>query len=226
MLVVLARVFADTVLVATVLFAAAGTLVWPRAWILLAALFLIRVATAVAVFRVNPALLRERARLPLHPGQPRADKLILLSFMVTAFVGVPAIAALDIFHWHVSQHLPLPLAVIGLALFAGGWAMIALALRANAFAVTAVRVQRERQHVVVDTGPYSVVRHPMYAGNPMVTLGLSLWLGSYAATLCAIIPLALLMLRIVLEERLLRRQLPGYSDYVKRVRYRLVPGVW
>jgi len=60
----------------------------------------------------------------------------------------------------------------------------------------------------------------------MVTLGLSLWLGSYLAALCAIIPLALLMARIVLEERLLRRQLPGYSDYVKRVRYRLVPGLW
>jgi len=225
-LAVVARVFADTVLVAIVLFAAAGTLVWPRAWILLGALFLIRVATAITVFRVNPTLLRERAKLPLHPAQPRADKLILFSFMVTAFVGVPAIAAFDIFHWHVSRPLPLPLAIIGLALFAGGWVVIALALRANAFAVTVVRVQSERKHVVVDRGPYSVVRHPMYAGNPMVTLGLSLWLGSYAAALFAIIPLVLLTLRIVLEERFLRRQLPGYSDYVTRVRYRLVPGVW
>jgi protein-S-isoprenylcysteine O-methyltransferase Ste14 len=193
---------------------------------LIAVLFLIRVATVITVFRVNPTLLRERARLPLHLAQPLADKLILFSFMVTAFVGVPAIAAFDIFHWHVSRPVPLPLAIIGLALFAGGWVLIALALRANAFAVTVVRVQPERKHVVVDAGAYSVVRHPMYAGNPMVTVGLSLWLGSYVAALCAILPLALLMLRIVLEERLLRRQLPGYSDYVKRVRYRLVPGVW
>lgn len=223
---VVARVFADTVLVAIVLFAFAGTLVWPRAWTLIAVLFLIRVATAITVFRVNPTLLRERARLPLHPAQPRADKLILFSFMVSAFVGVPAIAAFDNFHWHVSRHVPLPLAIFGLALFTAGWVVIALALRANAFAVTVVRAQPERMHVVVDTGPYCVVRHPMYAGNPMVTLGLSLWLGSYVAALCAIFPLALLMLRIVLEERLLRRQLPGYSDYVKRVRYRLVPGLW
>jgi protein-S-isoprenylcysteine O-methyltransferase Ste14 len=193
---------------------------------LIAVLFLIRVATVITVFRVNPTLLRERARLPLHPAQPLADKLILFCFMVTAFVGVPAIAAFDIFHWHVSRPVPLPLAIIGLALFAGGWVLIALALRANAFAVTVVRVQPERKHVVVDAGAYSVVRHPMYAGNPMVTVGLSLWLGSYVAALCAILPLALLMLRIVLEERLLRRQMPGYSDYVKRVRYRLVPGVW
>ena len=199
---------------------------WPRAWILLGALFLIRVATAITVFRVNSTLLRERAKLLLHPAQPRADKLILFSFMVSAFVGVPAIAAFDIFHWHVSRHVPLPLAIFGLALFTAGWVVIALALRANAFAVTVVRAQPERMHVVVDTGPYCVVRHPMYAGNPMVTLGLSLWLGSYVAALCAIFPLALLMLRIVLEERLLRRQLPGYSDYVKRVRYRLVPGLW
>jgi protein-S-isoprenylcysteine O-methyltransferase Ste14 len=225
-LAVIVRVFADTVLVAIVLFAFAGTLAWPRAWILIAALFLIRVATAITVFRVNPALLRERARLLLHPAQPRADKLILFCFMVTAFIGVPAVAALDIFHWHVSRHVPLPLAIFGLAMFAAGWVVIALALRANAFAVTVVRVQPDRKHVVVDTGPYSVVRHPMYAGNPMVTLGLSLWLGSYVAAVCAIIPLALLIVRIVLEERLLRRQLPGYSDYVERVRYRLVPGLW
>ena len=142
MLAVVARVFADTVLVAIVLFAFAGTLVWPRAWTLIAVLFLIRVATAITVFRVNPTLLRERARLPLHPAQPRADKLILFSFMVSAFVGVPAIAAFDNFHWHVSRHVPLPLAIFGLALFTAGWVVIALALRANAFAVTVVRTTR------------------------------------------------------------------------------------
>jgi protein-S-isoprenylcysteine O-methyltransferase Ste14 len=110
--------------------------------------------------------------------------------------------------------------------FALGWIIKALALRENAFAVTVVRLQAERQHSLVDTGPYHLVRHPMYAGSPFVLLGLSLWLGSYAAALFAILPLALLMIRIGMEERFLQRELPGYSEYMDRVRYRLVPGLW
>jgi len=100
---------------------------------------------------------------------------------------------------------PLFLANLGLVLFALGWMIKALALRANAFAVTVVRLQNERQHAVVDTGVYRVVRHPMYAGSPLVHVGLSLWVGSYTAVLFATIPLGLLMVRIGLEERFLRR---------------------
>ncbi len=107
-----------------------------------------------------------------------------------------------------------------------GWTIIGVALRANPFAVTVVRLQNERRHVVVDTGIYGVIRHPMYAGNPLVNVGLSLWLGSYAGVLFAAIPLGLLMARITLEERFLRRELPGYHEYAARVPYRLLPGVW
>jgi protein-S-isoprenylcysteine O-methyltransferase Ste14 len=121
---------------------------------------------------------------------------------------------------------PFLLASLGLVLFALGWTIIAVALRTNPFAVTVVRLQNERQHTVVDTGIYSVVRHPMYAGNPAVNVGLSLWLGSYAAVVFAAIPLGLLMVRIGLEERFLRRELPGYREYVSRVPYRLLPGLW
>jgi protein-S-isoprenylcysteine O-methyltransferase Ste14 len=81
-------------------------------------------------------------------------------------------------------------------------------------------------HKVVDTGIYSRLRHPMYSGNPLILVGLSLWLGSYLAVFCAVLPVALLMIRIRLEERFLMRELPGYSDYSSRVRYRLVPGIW
>ena len=226
MLRVLIRVVADTVVVATVLFVAAGTLVWRRAWLLLGVLLVVRVASALAVFRVNPALLRERATVLVHRDQPWADRLILLAFMATSFLGLPAVAALDVFRWHVLPGPPLLLATTGLVLFALGWVIIALALRANAFAVTVVRLQEERQHTVVDTDVYRVVRHPMYAGSPFVNVGLSLWLGSYAAALLAVIPLGLLVMRIGLEERVLRRELPGYGDYAARVPYRLLPGIW
>jgi protein-S-isoprenylcysteine O-methyltransferase Ste14 len=225
MLKVLMRVTADAVLVAIVLFVAAGTLAW-RAWVLLAVLLLVRVSSAIAVFRVNPALLRERATVLMHRDQPWADRLILLAFMATAFMGVPAVAALDVFRWHVLPSPPPLLASAGLVLFAVGWMIIALALRANAFAVTVVRLQTERRHTVVDTGVYSVVRHPMYAGSLLVQVGLSVWLGSYTAALFAAIPIGLLMVRIRLEERFLRRELPGCPEYAARVRYRVLPTIW
>jgi protein-S-isoprenylcysteine O-methyltransferase Ste14 len=223
---VLARVIFDAVVVATVLFVAAGTIAWPRAWVLVALLLVIRTVSAIAVFRVNPGLLRERATVLIHQRQPWTDRLLLLAFMGTAFVGVPAVAALDVFHWH---WLPSPrpaLAGVGLGLFAIGWTIIALALRTNPFAVTVVRIQGERQHTVVDKGIYGVVRHPMYAGNPLVNVGLSLWFGSYAAVLFSAIPLALLVVRIGLEEQFLRRGLPGYREYAGRVMYKLLPGFW
>jgi len=189
-------------------------------------MLVVRAWSAIAVFRVSPALLGERATVLIHRDQPRIDRLILLTFMTTAFVGVPAVAALDVFHWQLLPRPPLVLASVGLVLFALGWTIIAVALRENPFAVSVVRLQNERQHTVIDTSLYSIVRHPMYAGNPLVNVGLSLWLGSYAAVLFAAIPLGLLMVRIGLEERFLRRELPGYREYASRVPYRLVPGLW
>jgi protein-S-isoprenylcysteine O-methyltransferase Ste14 len=209
-----------------VLFVAAGTFAWPRAWVLVAVLLAVRTLSAIAVYRVNPALLGERATVLIHRHQPWTDRLILLAFMVTAFVAVPAVAALDVFNWHVLPSPPFVLASVGLVLFILGWTIIAVALRENPFAVTVVRLQNERRHSVVETGLYSVVRHPMYAGNPLVNVGLGLWLGSYTAVLFAAIPLGLLMVRIGLEERFLRRELRGYPAYAARVPYRLLPGVW
>ena len=223
---VLIRVIADAAVVAIVLFVAAGTFAWQRGWILVAVLLVVRTLSAIAVFRVHPALLRERATVLIHQHQPWIDRLVLLVFMAMAFVGVPAVAALDVFRWHVLPSPPLALAGAGLVLFALGWTIIAVALRENPFAVTVVRHQSERQHTVVDTGIYRVVRHPMYAGNLLVNVGLSLWLGSYTAALFAAIPLGLLMVRIGLEERFLRRELPGYREYAARVPFRLLPGLW
>jgi protein-S-isoprenylcysteine O-methyltransferase Ste14 len=223
---VLLRVVADAAVVGGVLFGVAGTFAWPRAWVLVVVLMAVRALSAVAVYRVNPTMLRERASVLVHRDQPPVDKVLLIVLMATAFIGVPAVAAMDVSRWHLLPEPPPTLAALGLALFALGWMIKGRALRENAFAVTVVRLQAERQHSVVDTGPYNVVRHPMYAGSPFVHFGLSLWLGSYTAALYAILPLALLMLRIGLEERFLRRELPGYSDYMKRVRYRLVPRIW
>lgn len=226
MLRVMARLIADAALVAILLFLAAGTFAWRRAWVLVAVLLLVRVVGAIAVYRVNAGLLRERAGLPIHTEQSSTDRLLLLGVLATGFLGLPVIAGLDAFRW---QALPRPapaIAALGLVLFALGWSVKSLALRANAFAVAVVRVQSERAHAVADSGPYSIVRHPFYAADPLILAGLSLWLESYVATLSAVVPIALMVMRLLLEERFLQRELPGYSTYTERVRFRLIPGIW
>lgn len=223
---VVARQVADAVLVAICLFASAGTLAWWRAWLLLAVLLLVRGVGAYAVYRVNPALLRDRAGLPIHDDQPRTDRILVLAVLATGFVGLPIIAGVDVFHWHL---LPRPAPLLsgaGLVLFALGWSIKNLALRANAFATAAVRLQSERGHAVASSGPYAVVRHPFYAADPLIHIGLGLWLESYAAVLCAVIPVALMVIRLRLEERFLQRELSGYRAYMARVPHRLIPGVW
>jgi protein-S-isoprenylcysteine O-methyltransferase Ste14 len=226
MLKVLIRLVADATVVGVLLFLSAGTLEWWRAWVLLAVLLAERVVTAVAVYRVNPDLLRDRAKPPFHPDQPWADRLLLFGVIMTGFVGLPIVAGIDVTRWHVWPR-PAPLvASFGLLLFAIGWAIKGIALRANAFATSVVRLQRERAHTVADTGVYGIVRHPFYAGTPLVFVGLGLWLESYSAALSAIVPISLLLMRISLEERFLRRELPGYDEYSARVRFRLIPGIW
>lgn len=225
MLRVIFRLVADTTLVAILLFVAAGTLAWQRAWVLLGVLFLVRTGM-LAVYRVNPDLLRERAGLPIHKEQLWADRILLLAVLATGFLGLPIVAGLDVFRWHALPRPTPPIAGLGLVLFALGWSIKSFALRANAFAVTVVRLQSERAHAVADSGPYGVVRHPFYAADPLILVGLSLWLGSYVAALTAVVPIALMVMRLRLEERFLRRELPGYTAYAERVRFRLIPGIW
>ena len=223
---VLARLVLDVMVVALAIFGGAGTWSWPRAWTLLAVMFVVRTASAVAVYQVNPTLLRERAKFPIHDAQPTSDKVLLLAVVATGFVGVPLVAGLDVFRWQLWPRPPALLAVVGLVLFVVGWTLKALALRANAYATTVVRLQRDRAHAVVDTGVYRIVRHPFYAGTPLVFLGLALWLGSYGAAALTVVPFTLMLVRLQLEERFLRTELPGYADYTGRVPHRLIPRVW
>ena len=223
---VLVRLVADAALIGILLFVSAGTVAWWRAWVLLAVLLIVRTGTALVVHQVNPELLQERTRLPIHREQPRTDKALLLAVLTTGFAGVPVIAGFDVFRWHV---LPRPtpfVATIGLLVFTLGWVMKGLALRENAFATSVLRLQRERKHEVVDTGPYRIVRHPFYAGTPLVLVGMALWLGSYTSALFAVVPIALMLMRLEMEERFLRRELPGYNEYTMRVPHRLLPGIW
>jgi protein-S-isoprenylcysteine O-methyltransferase Ste14 len=210
----------------TLLFVPARTLDWPDAWILLAVLLIVRGVSAVQLWRTQRGLMERRSGVPLpQKGQPAADR-ILLPLAMASFAGLVAFTSLDVWHLHLLPSLPLAVRPAGLLLFASGWWLAHLALRENAFALTVVRHQEERDHRVVDTGPYAVVRHPMYTGMMIVMVGLGLWLGSLAGVLATVVPIAILALRIVVEERVLREALPAYSLYAERVRARLLPGLW
>jgi protein-S-isoprenylcysteine O-methyltransferase Ste14 len=135
------------------------------------------------------------------------------------------LAALDDarFHW---SHVPLWLSILGYVLFAAGTVGNVWVLRENKFAEPSVRIQAERGHRVIDTGPYAIVRHPLYLTALPVCFGVPLALGSFWALAPAALAVFCLVVRTAFEDRTLQMELDGYKDYAARVRYRLVPRVW
>jgi protein-S-isoprenylcysteine O-methyltransferase Ste14 len=207
------------------LFVAAGTFDWWRAWVLVGMIAVGTLAMMLLVFRTRPDLLRERMKGMVQKGQPVADRVLVLAFLV-CYMGSTAFIGLDVFDLHLLPKPSMWVSSIGLVLVVVGWVVIALVFRENAFAAPVVKHQTTRGHKVVDTGVYSIVRHPMYAGIFVFSAGMALWLESYAGALAAIVPIGVLALRIVFEERFLRKELPGYGSYAERIRYRLIPFVW
>lgn len=207
-----------------VLFVPAGTWRWWQAWLLVALIVVGSIATVAALYPQHKDILEERLRPPIQKNQPLADKVLVSALLVTIFAALLFIP-IDVFRLHHVLGRPsLAVSAIGLVLAAVGWWLIYRTLVANAFAAPAVK--HERQQRVVDTGPYAIVRHPMYSGAILFMVGMPLWLGSLAATLAMVVPICVMAVRAVFEERFLRRELPGYASYMQRVRWRLVPGVW
>ncbi len=212
-------------LMALLLFYPPGVFGWPRAWLLVAIFAVATVVSMVVLARANPALLAERFKPPLQRGQPRADKIVVLLF-IAAFLGAIRFIPFDVFRFHLAPPTGPIAATVGLVVLLVGWGIVTAAMRANAFAVPVVKSQEARHQYVVDRGPYALVRHPMYAGVALLQIGMPLWLGSWAGALVALAPIALLAVRIGIEEAFLRRELAGYPAYAARVRARLIPGVW
>lgn len=221
----IASVILNVGIFALLLFVPAGTLQWPRAWIFLGVVLIASLVTMLAIFPGNEALLNERFKPPIQKGQPLADKILIVTLLAT-FLSVVVFIPLDVFRLHLTGRPGIVVSSLGLAVFVAGWWIIASGLKANAFAAPVVRHQTERPQAVADTGVYAIVRHPMYAGGVLVTVGMPLWLESYAAALMGTAVVATLVLRIVFEEKFLKKELRGYDAYTKRVRYRLIPFLW
>jgi protein-S-isoprenylcysteine O-methyltransferase Ste14 len=207
------------------LFVPAGTLHWWRAWVFLAATFIVTLGAVWSIFPDDAGLLSERSRGLIQKGQPLWDSVIVI-LLVVSYLGQVIFIPLDVFRFHLMHKPGVIVSLLGLMLYVGGWWILTLAMKVNPFAVPVVRLQKERHQRVIDTGVYAVVRHPMYTGFAPFAIGPALWLGSYPAALLALVPITVLAVRSVFEEQFLKQQLKGYDAYMDRVRYRLVPFVW
>jgi protein-S-isoprenylcysteine O-methyltransferase Ste14 len=205
------------------LFVPAGTLHWPAAWVFLGTIAILGVSCGLWLARTDPALLAERMHPMMQSNQPLADKIFMLAFGLVALSWFLVIGFDERMH---ASHVPTALQAMGLAMLLGSAGFIMWVMHENSFAAPVVKLQTERDHRVVSTGPYAWVRHPMYSGSVLFFAGAPLLLGSWWGV--AMLPLftALFAIRTRIEERALIAGLPGYADYAARVRYRLLPGLW
>jgi protein-S-isoprenylcysteine O-methyltransferase Ste14 len=212
------------ILLAVLLFGTAGTLRWPQAWVYLVWAAVISFGGGFWLARRDPALLKERLGSLFQRDQKGWDKLWMVPMLVV-WLGGFLLIGLDAgrFHW---SHVPLSFQVLGFVLLCLGSYLVMLTFKANSYAAPVVKIQKERGHQVVASGPYAYVRHPMYSGALLVSVGVPLLLGSWWGLAAGALLLVVIGVRAVLEERTLKAELAGYADYATKVRYRLVPLVW
>ena len=208
---------------ALALFLPAGTIAWPAGWIDLILLYGWLLVGIWLLLKYNPGLLEERINLS-QSNQKAWDKVFILLFYLFFFAWL-VLMPLDAVRFHWSQ-APLVLQVVGAVALVGSFFLISLTFRENSFLSPTVRIQEERKQTVISTGPYQYVRHPMYAGGLLLFLGTPLLLGSWYGLLLVLVMIPGGAVRAVLEERVLREELPGYDAYMARVKYRLIPYVW
>lgn len=219
------RLAAALVLHPCVLFLSSADLSWWQAWVFSVLFVSAGIGLRLRAERRHPGLMAERARLAKAPGVMPWDKLLAPLMGVSLGLPLVLVAGLDHrFGW--SPPLSIWLNMVGLILVAAGYGFAGWALSENRFFSTFVRIQTERGHVVCDTGPYRIVRHPGYAGNTLPPFALVLALSSIWALIPAAVALIITVTRTAMEDKALQQELPGYRDYVRRVRYRLIPGVY
>ncbi len=209
------------VAMAAVLFGAAGTFAVPMFWAYLALFAVLCLTASAAVYLLSPDLVKERVR----PGEGEQDRVTVRALNLFMFVQL-LLAGLDVGRLHWSATVPFPLQILGLVGFAMGMGLTTWAMLVNRFFSSAVRLQPDRGQYVVTAGPYRVVRHPGYSGGLLLLLSIGIALGSWIAVVPILLIVPFMVRRTLIEERMLSSALPGYADYMLRVRSRIFPGVW
>jgi protein-S-isoprenylcysteine O-methyltransferase Ste14 len=198
---------------------------WWQAWIFSLLIVVSGIAGRIWAERRHPGLLAERAKFGKASDVKPWDKVLAPLMGVSLSFPLAIVAGLDHrFGW--SNVFPTWLNILGFVLIVLGYAFAVWALVENRFFYSMVRIQMDRGHIVCDSGPYRIVRHPGYAGNILPLPGIALALSSVCTLIPAALALIIAVIRTALEDRTLQDELSGYQDYAQRVRYRLFPGIY
>ena len=209
-------------LLGILLFAGAGTTDWFRGWLFIALLVVTFSVNLVVMIIKNPVLLRERWKR--RKDTKDFDKVFGVIYLVSVLVML-VLAGADAVRYQWSS-MAASLVYPGAALHFAGIIPVQWSLVANPHLETTVRIQTDRGHKVISRGPYRYVRHPMYVGVILMFFGWPLILGSWVALGISCFIVCLLCVRTHFEDRTLRSELPGYTEFCRKTRYRLVPGLW
>ncbi len=204
----------------------AGTWHWWEAWIIVGLWAVYGIVMTFYLLRHDPALLAERLKLvPLHKDQKVWDKVIMLLFFI-AGIGLYLIPGFDMVRYEWSEPLPVWMKVLAMVIHLPCFVSLGWVMRENTYLSQVVKIDEERGHKVITTGPYALVRHPMYTVIIVLLFAVPIALGSRFALILATFLTVLLIVRTYLEDRTLLAELEGYTEYAKQTPYRLIPGVW
>ena len=219
------RMVAVYLLIPLALLICGGDLGWWQAWLYSLLILAAGIGGRMWAEHRHPGLMAERQNIENVQNAKAWDKV--LAPLMAVSVGYPMVVVAGLDHrYDWSSEFPVWLIWIGFILISLGYAFAAWALAENRFFSSVVRIQTDRGHVVCDSGPYRFVRHPGYAGNILALLGIVLALNSVWSLIPAAVASIIAVIRTVLEDRTLQEELPGYRDYARRVRYRLIPWIY
>lgn len=212
------RFLAGLLMVAALLFIPAGTWDYPQGWLLISILFAPMFIAGLVMMKKNPELLKKRLNVREEEKQQRQVILFSGIMFLAAFIS----AGLSFrYKWLM---LPAPVSILAAIVFLAAYALYAEVLRENTYLSRTVEVQENQK--VIDTGLYGVVRHPMYMTTVLLFLAMPLVLGSVISFVIMLLYIPIIVKRIRNEELVLAEGLPGYSKYMEKVKYRLIPFVW
>ncbi len=216
--IVLVRFLGAILVLSAMFFLPAGTLAYREAWVYLAILFIPMLFVLIYLLKNDPALLARRMKM----REREAEQKLIIKLSYIPFLLAFVLPGFDKrFGW---SNVPVGVVILTDILVLLGYGIVFLVFRENRYASRVIEV--EQGQTVISSGPYALVRHPMYLGSLLLYILSPLALGSYWAMLPAILIIPIIVARIRNEERVLERELTGYQAYMQKTRYRLIPGVW
>ena len=208
-----------------ILFVIADDFSWIEGWLFSVIFVLMTFGTLLYLYFHDPELLKERFGSPVQEAQKPWDKVLLSVFFLEFLVWF-TIMPLDARRLSWSPPFPLWLKITGMLLLLLAMFLLFEALKENTFAAPVVKMQKERGQKVISTGLYSIVRHPMYAGATLLFISAPLLLGSVYGLIMGLVLIVTVAIRSLGEEAMLKQELPGYREYMQKVRWRMIPYIF